>query len=124
MKNVQVASYEQLIVWQKAMDVVVEIYRVTERFPKYEFYGITSQMRRSAVSIPSNVAEGSRRGTKKDFRNFVLMAYGSGAELETQLKIVLRLGFVQQDECIKSLQLLDEVMRMLNVLSRRLGAEK
>lgn len=65
-------SYKDLIVWQKSMELVVEVYRVTEIFPKSEIYGMTSQMRRSAVSIPSNIAEGRKRGSRKDFRNFFI----------------------------------------------------
>src|SRR5438105_2464198 len=87
----KIESYENLIVWQKSMDIVEEVYKTSEFFPKEEIYGLTSQMRRAAVSIPSNIAEGSRRGTRKDFRNFLLTAYASGAELETQVKICKRL---------------------------------
>ncbi|MDO8582237.1 MAG: four helix bundle protein [bacterium] len=116
----KVESYENLIVWQKSMDLVIEVYRFTEKFPREEVYGLTSQMRRAAVSIPSNIAEGSRRSSRKDFRNFILMAYGSGAELETQIKIVERLSFVGQNDCTLTHQLLGEVMRMLNRLSAEL----
>lgn len=76
-------GYKNLIVWQKSMRLVLDVYAVTVQFPKLEIYGLTSQMRRSAVSIPSNLAEGSKRGSKKDFRNFILIALGSTAELET-----------------------------------------
>ncbi len=82
-----VESYKNLIVWQKSMDLVLLIYSLTKKFPEEEIYGLTSQMKRAEVSVPSNIAEGSRRSSKKDFRNFLLNAYGSGAELETQIKI-------------------------------------
>jgi four helix bundle protein len=118
----KVESYEQLIVWQKSMDFVVEVYEVTERFPKGELYGLTSQMRRAAVSIPSNIAEGSRRGSKKDFKNFLRIAYGSGAELETQTGLAVRLAFVSADDCARATELLDEIMRMLNVFIRNLDS--
>ena len=81
----QIESYKDLVVWQKATQLAIGVYEVTEHFPKAEIYGLTAQMRRSAVSIPSNIAEGSRRSTRKDFRNFLLNAFGSGAELETQI---------------------------------------
>ena len=86
MNNV-IASYRELIVWPRAVDLVAEVYKVTEAFLTTERYGLVSQMRRCDVSIPSNIAEGRRRGTRKDFRQFLLIAYGSGAELEMQLEI-------------------------------------
>ncbi|MBI2117729.1 four helix bundle protein [Candidatus Peregrinibacteria bacterium] len=107
-------SHKDLIVWQKAMDLVVLIYKITENFPKTEIYGITSQMRRSAVSIPSNIAEGRKRGSKADYRQFLLIAYGSGAELETQLEICQRLSYIDEAHWKPVYLLLEEVMRMLN----------
>ena len=115
-KPEQSKGYKDLLVWQKAIDLVECIYRHTEDFPKREWYGLTSQMRESAVSIPSNIAEGSKRHTKKDFYHFLSISYGSAAELETQLIIADRLGYGKkqsQDECMK---LLDEVLRMLHKL--------
>ncbi|KKT21359.1 MAG: S23 ribosomal protein family protein [Parcubacteria group bacterium GW2011_GWB1_43_8] len=106
-------SYKDLIVWQRAIELVVEIYKLTDKFPKSEIYGLVSQMRRSAVSIPSNIAEGRRRGTKKDYRNFLVIAYGSGAELETQIIISKKLSFGIMDYS-KADSLLDETMKMLN----------
>lgn len=102
------------------MDLVVKIYKITEQYPKNELYGLISQMRRSAVSIPSNIAEGSRRVSKKDFRQFVLTAYGSGAEIETQIEIAKRLPFGQQVDFTEVDTLLEEVMKMLNTLSSAL----
>lgn len=107
-------GYESLIVWQKAMELVTEIYLLTEKFPKTELYGLVSQMRRAAVSIPSNIAEGSRRKGKKETQQFFLVAFGSGAELETQLKIARNLQFVSEEECSKTDALLEEVMKILN----------
>ena len=86
-------NYRDLIVWQKSMDLVVEIYRVTENFPKSEEYELKAHLRKTSTSIPSNIAEGSKRKTKKDFKKFLFIAYGSGAELETQIEIVQRLAF-------------------------------
>ena len=103
-----VVSYKDLIVWQKAMSLVILIYGLTEVFPKTEIYGLVSQMRRFAVSIPSNIAEGKMRGSRKDYRNFVLNAFGSGAELETQLEICRRLKCVDEEKIIKIENLLTE----------------
>jgi len=80
-------SYKDLIVWQRSMELVIAVYFLTEKYPKSELYGLVSQMRRAAVSIPSNIAEGRRRGSKKEFRQFLIIAYSSGAELETQIEI-------------------------------------
>ncbi len=80
-------NYADLIAWQKAMDLVEETYRVSARFPKEEIYGLTSQLRRSAVSIPSNIAEGQGRRTKQEFTHYLSIAYGSLRELETQILI-------------------------------------
>jgi four helix bundle protein len=118
----KVDSYKDLIVWQKAMDLVVEVYALTEKFPHSEMYGLTSQMRRAAVSIPSNIAEGRRRSTKKDFRHFLLTSFGSGSELETQVEIAKRLPFGKSLTYEKTDSLLNEVMRMLNKMCFSLQA--
>lgn len=118
--SLKLNSYKDLIVWQRAMQLVVEIYGLTENFPASERYGLVSQMRRAAVSIPSNVAEGRRRGTRKDFHNFVLIAFGSGSELETQIEIVKRLPFGKNISFTKVDQLLEETMKMLNKLEQSL----
>lgn len=107
-------SYRDLIVWQKSMSLVVKIYELTEKFPKSEIYGLTSQIRRAAVSVPSNISEGRRRSSRKDFRNFLVIAYGSGSELETQIEIAKRLKFVTDSDCGEVDGLLSKVMRMLN----------
>jgi four helix bundle protein len=87
-------SYADLIVWQRAMDFVETLYHATARFPREEIYGLTSQMRRAAVSIPSNIAEGQCRQTSRDFRNFLAIARGSLAELETQILLSHRLNYI------------------------------
>ncbi|OGD67191.1 hypothetical protein A2442_02180 [Candidatus Campbellbacteria bacterium RIFOXYC2_FULL_35_25] len=109
-------SYKDLIVWQKSIDLVILIYKLTKKFPKEEMYGLSSQMKRAGVSISSNIAEGSRRGTKKDFRHFLLNSFGSGAELETQIKISKELLLVDEKEFVKIDGILNEVMKMLNKL--------
>jgi four helix bundle protein len=96
------------------MDLVAVIYKLTDQFPKTEVYGLASQMRRCAISIPLNIAEGRRRGSKKDFRQFLIIAYGSGAELETQIEIAKRLSFSKNLDYSQVSQLLLEVMKMLN----------
>lgn len=83
-------GYRDLIVWQKAMDLVVEVYKLTKELPKQEQYGLSSQLQRSAVSIPSNIAEGYRR-RGKDGEHFLVIAYSSGSELETQLELIKRI---------------------------------
>ncbi|MBI2633612.1 MAG: four helix bundle protein [Parcubacteria group bacterium] len=113
-------SYKDLIVWQKAIKLVFEIYSVTEYFPKEEIYGLTSQMRRAAVSIPSNIAEGRVRGSRKEYRQFLLTAYGSGAELETQVILSKQLPKTKELNYIVVDALLDEVMKMLNAMINKL----
>ncbi len=114
MKKQTIQTYKDLIVWQKSVELVIAVYKLTDQFPKSEIYGLTSQMRRCAVSIPSNIAEGRRRGTKKDYCQFLIVAYGSGAELETQVEIAKRLPFGKRLDYTNVDSLLDEVMRMLN----------
>ena len=122
MENTPIHSYKDLVVWQKSMELVVAIYDLTENFLKTEMYGLTAQMRRSAVSIPSNIAEGRRRGSKKDYRQFLIIAYASGAELETQVEIAKRLPFGKNLNYAKVDGLLNEVMRMLNKMTNELNS--
>jgi four helix bundle protein len=114
-------NYKDLTVWQKSMDLVVDIYSLSKKFPKDELYILAAQMKRCVISIVSNIAEGSRRGTKKDYRHFLLTAYGSGAELETQIIITQRLGFATEADLTKANGLLDEIMRMLNKMTQELA---
>ena len=122
-KEVQkpIFTYRDLIVWQKAMDLVVHIYDLTQHFPKAEQYGLTSQMRRASVSIPSNIAEGRRRSTKNDYLHFLRISYGSGAELETQLEIAKRLSTTKKLDYQKVDVLLSEVMRMLCSILKKMN---
>jgi len=113
-------SYKNLTVWQKSVELVLAVYEVTERFPRSEMYGLTVQMRKAAVSIPSNIAEGKMRGTRRDYRHFLLNSYGSGAELETQVHIAKLLTFGRALDWSRVDGLLNETMRMLNVLIRKL----
>lgn len=116
-------SYKDLIVWQKAMKLVTEVYVLTEKFPSSEAYGLISQMRRAAVSIPSNIAEGNLRGTRKDYRQFLLNAFGSGGELETQIEISKRLFQIKNLNYSKVDSLLNEVMRMLKTIINKLNSD-
>jgi four helix bundle protein len=116
-----IETYKDLIVWQKAMELVLEIYRVTAQFPKIEIYGLTSQVRRAAISLPSNIAEGRRRGIRKDFRHFLIVAFGSGAELETQIQIAKSLEETKDLDYQKIESLLDEVMKILNTTIQKLN---
>lgn len=116
-------SYKDLIVWQKSIELVVEIYALTEMYPKSELYILTAHTRKSAISIPSNIAEGKRRNSSKEFYRFLAIAFASGAELETQVEIAKRLPFGKKLNFLKVDNLLDEVMRMLNkMISKQLIA--
>ena len=110
----KIRSYKELDVWKKGIDIVDLIYEITDRFPDREKYGLAIQMQRAAVSIPSNIAEGRRRGSKKEFRRFLLISFGSGAELETQVALSKRLGVAKNSSFETIDQLLAEVMMMLN----------
>jgi len=116
-----VQKYEDLIVWQKAMDLVVEIYNITKLLPGEELYALSNQMKRAAVSIPSNIAEGQGRGTTKDFVKFLYIAKGSKGELETHLLICVRLKYLTQSEILIALNLLNEIGKMLNALICKLN---
>lgn len=113
-------SHKDLIVWQKSMDLVTLAYDFTADFPRNEMYGLTMQIRRCSVSIPSNIAEGKKRKTQKDYLHFLLIAYGSGAELETQIEIAKRLNFGKIEKIEKIEKLLEEVMKMLNRMTNNL----
>ena len=116
-------SYKDLTVWNKSIELVTEIYRLTEFFPKSELYGITAQMRRAAISIPSNIAEGYTRKHRQEYAQFIRVAFASGAELETQLIIAKNLNLTAIEKFEASEKLLGEVMKMLNKLNNSLVAK-
>jgi four helix bundle protein len=93
----KIQTYRDLDIWNAGIDLVKEIYKLTEKFPKEEMYGLSAQMRRSAVSIPSNVAEGFRRYHNKEYRQFLYITLGSSAELETQITIAKELKYIQEE---------------------------
>ena len=102
-------THKDLFVWQKAMEIVEKIYGITEKMPKSELYGLTNQIRKSAVSIPPNIAEGAARNSDKEIAQFLYIALGSAAELETQLLLAERLEFIKQAPANE----LDEIKKML-----------
>ncbi len=107
-------NYKELIVWQKSMYLVEMVYQLTALFPDEEKFGLTNQIRRSAVSVPSNISEGAGRNSKKEFRNFLGIANGSLNELTTQLELASRLGFTTDEHKLKyAVQLGDEIQKML-----------
>jgi len=118
--NKKIGSYQELIVWQKSRQLVTQIYTVTKSFPEVEKFGLTNQLRRAAVSIPSNIAEGYRRSTKTDYRHFLVMAYGSTAEIETQLILAMDLNFLDDSEFKSLTNLATEISKMLKSLISKL----
>lgn len=115
-----IQSYKDLLVWQKAFKLSLFIYRITKKFPKDELYGIVSQIRRCSISIPSNIAEGYARHRKLEYIQFLQIAFASGAELETQLLIAKELGYITTEGFNEVYGLLQEIMKMLNVLIGKL----
>ncbi len=116
-EQTKINSFKDLIVWQKSFQLVRQIYKITEKIPSTEMYGLKSQMQRSSVSIPSNIAEGFYRRTPKDFKQFLHIAFGSTAELETQLLLCKELYSINIEEEGK---LLTEVSKMLRVFITKL----
>lgn len=115
-----VKNYQDLTLWQKSMDLVVNIYQSKKKYPKEELYGLTNQLRRAAVSIPSNIAEGHARNSRAEYMNFLSIAQGSRAEVETQMLIVQRLGYITPEETSPILSLLNEINRMISSIRKRL----
>ena len=116
----KIGSYRDLLVWQKGIDLVRSIYQLTQTFPRDERFGLTSQIRRAAVSVPSNIAEGQARRTTREFIHFVSTAEGSIAEVDTQLVIAIELGICKAPEVQGTFAAIIELRKMLNSLRRRL----
>ena len=112
----RVRSYRDLVVWQRAVDFVVEIYRVSAKFPREEQFGLTAQLREASVSVSANIAEGSGRATSRDFMNFLSHARGSLEEAESLLFVAQRLRFASAADFTEALRLADETSRMLTRL--------
>jgi four helix bundle protein len=113
-------TFRNLVAWQKAKTLAKDIYVVTRGFPKEEVYGLTIQMRRAAISVPSNIAEGKGRNTRKDYCHFLMQARGSLYELETQIELAVDLGYVESESARSLVSQCDELGRILNGLIRSL----
>lgn len=109
----EIKTHKDLLVWEKSIDLVEQIYKFTKQFPKEELYGITNQMRRCAVSIPANIAEGSGRKNKAEFIQFLHIALGSASELETHLIISQRIGFLSSNSYDEIMNALNEIIKMI-----------
>jgi four helix bundle protein len=120
--NMASKNYRDLVAWQRAMDFVTHVYEATAGFPADERFALTSQLRRSATSVPSNIAEGEGRFTKADFKRFLAIAHGSLREAETQLLIAVRLCYLPQSSADTSLDLASEVGRLIRGLAKSLDA--
>jgi four helix bundle protein len=113
--------HKRLEAWKQSMDLVIEIYRTTEGFPSQEIYGLTNQIRRAAVSIPSNIAEGAARQTKKEFSNYLHMAQGSLSELDTQIELARRLGYLDAKSWSALDTRMEQIDKMISGLIRHLS---
>ena len=114
-------QFKELKVWQKAVELATEVYSVTKNFPQEKKFGITPQVRRSVVSVSSNIAEGAGRNSKKEFKLFLNYAYGSCSELETQLTISNNLGFINDDRLAQLSESINEIQKMIYSLSQILN---
>jgi four helix bundle protein len=117
----EIYSYKKLIVWQKSIKLAIDIYKITEYYPSSEIYGITSQMRRSSVSISSNIAEGRSRISRRQFAQFLIISHGSLCELETQIEISKNLSFTNNLDFTNITSLINEVKAMLGSMIRKLS---
>jgi four helix bundle protein len=116
--------HKKLEAWKQSMDLVIEVYRTTGNFPNQEIYGLTNQIRRATVSIPSNIAEGAARQTKKEFTNYLHMAQGSLSELDTQIELAKRLGYLNQETFIILDERMERIDKMITGLIRHLKLMK
>jgi len=116
----KIKNFRDLKIWQKGIELVEDIYKITKGFPKEELYGLTSQMRRCAVSIPSNTAEGFSRKHNKEYFQFLNIVIGSCSELETQIEISLKLKFIQPNEANIIFEKINHITRMVMNLRKRL----
>jgi four helix bundle protein len=116
----KIKTYRDLDIWNAGIRLVKDVYKTTENFPKHELYGLISQMRRSAISIPSNIAEGFRRYYNKEYKQFLYISLGSCAELETQVTIAKELKYIQEDKEALLLESLDHIGRMVSNLIKKL----
>ena len=113
--------FKNLNIWKRAVALATEVYKLTQKFPDEEKYGLISQLRRCVVSISSNIAEGAGRNTDKDFKRFLSIAYGSSYELETQIIIAANLEYVEKLQCEKLCNEINELQKMIYSFSAKLG---
>jgi four helix bundle protein len=123
MEQQKIRTYRDLIVWQKSINIVTDIYRVTKHFPKQETFGLVLQIRRSSISVPSNIAEGYSRYSNREFTRFLEIAIGSLAEMQTQLLISLNLEYISETDFKTVTENSREIERMLSSLIRKLKAK-
>ena len=116
----KIKSYKDLNIWKRSIGVVENIYKITKNFPKEEMYGLTSQLRRSAISIPSNIAEGFARFSNKEYKQFLFISLGSYAELFTQIIVALRLDYLESKKADQLLNEIDEISKMTMSLIKKL----
>jgi four helix bundle protein len=119
----KIKNYQELNIWKRSVEMAIEIYNTSKNFPKEDLYGLTSQMRRASVSIPSNIAEGFNRYHNKEFRQFLYVNLGSCAEVETQLFIAQRLNYVDQEKASKLIKELGEIGKMINSLIKKINGK-
>ncbi len=117
-------AFKELLVWQKAMDLVEEVYRISKLLPKDETFALVSQIRRASVSVASNIAEGNSRNSTKEYINFLGIARGSNSEVYTQLLICNRLGFLNEEQIKASITLSEEIGKMLNAMIVKLSNKR
>lgn len=115
------SDYKKLTVWEKSYTFGIAVYKITNTFPKEEIYGLTSQMRRASISIPLNIAEGSRKSTDKDFKSFLHIAYGSWAELEVQVMYAKDFQYISQETATSLFENISQISRMLNSFIKTLS---
>lgn len=121
-ENKPIKSHRDLIAWQKALDLTVRIYHITKSFPREEIYGLTSQIRRAAASIPANIAEGQGRRSSREFQQFLANSRGSLLELDTHLELAFRVGYLNKENYLDLRNSCEEVGRILNGLMRSLDS--
>ncbi len=116
-------NFKQLVIWKKGVDLAVKMYEITREFPKYEQFGLTSQITRSAVSVPSQIAEGAGRRTEREMSRFLNISLGSSYELETQLIIANRVGFLESDIFLEAQTECNELQKMIFTFQRKIDPD-
>ena len=115
----EIKDFKDLVVWQRAMDLVAEVYQVVKKLPKEELYALSDQIRRAVISIPSNIVEGYGRNSSKEFSHFISIAKGSKSELETQLLLCVKIDYLKESDIQNMMYLIDQVGKMLYSLQKK-----